>query len=1660
MKKFLLALSMICAGAACFFAASCGGQTYTYTFDTNGGQEIASIEMEGGAEYTLPVPQREGYSFEGWYLTEDFSGEPVTSYSAQGDVTFYARWEQLGVITLDLDGGTLDAGTTLYLAEGENLYNFMQSYTPQRQGLEFGAWFNGSQELAPGDVMGQAVTLTARYTVEYTIEVHAQTVSLDGYDTTEVTERGYVDDTVSVADRPLEGFTRVDNGDQVLSLTLSEDASRNEFIIYYDRKDIQVTFDPNYDGYEGAPLVENGVYGGNFTLPGNSDFPREGYFLAGWSSTSDGNVEYSLNEIYSLAYNGDDSLAVPDDFNPSADITLYAVWVRGYVDMFGGSDYIYLTDEGDEEIYLCRGGRYFIGTYDGQTGQFVFGDSSWDLNDYIYGMLNDNGTFVYSNFDRSEYSAVLFTAGEGVNENVTIDLDDYNGITYTQTSEGEGSSSSTGTYSIDENGLYIITYTEGQLAGQTMVIQLGTVTDTDGSTRAAFRVRNEDEYALGTLARGTVYNGVLTYLINNYYSLTLDGFGSAAFYTADDEYVYYDYVMSDDGTQFDLYYEGQSSGTAKIMQINGVAAYMIYDSDYDHTYTAENGATLTLDGTYSATYTYDGVTDSGMFSVAGQSVFGGTIIIFNGDSGNMTFIITENETGSGEEVSYEYTFAERADGYAEYYYSDEEQPRYDAPLIVLNETREGEAVIYGYNDETEQYVWVTRGAYTYDEVSEQYTYDVDSVNAEADVSTDVMNIALVESVVFKVGTVTVSNILGTTAYDVNYWMSAVIDSQFNEYFTNYVSEDNDRLTLVAGFAILTVDGESYSGTYALSQDNSNLIRITVSGTEQYYYVEIDETDNTFVLLDSLPYSAYELLADGTASESVYIEFDGKGGAVYHAADGTVYSGTYKSTGTAGDFTVYTFAQSGGDLTFTYILPATSSEVYFAVYNAQLVGEYESEEYGTLQLNGYYFNSVYTDAEGNVYEGVCALAEENVLVIYSDDRTIYIDFEGSLENFTVRGAEYGVYAVMDNQAFNGLYVEFDGYGGADVFTYAEDAEDSRNYIDEQAVYAIDGEEVVISYTDGSEAVALYGIRGSYTLSSGAINVYIIGHEEIVRTFINDDDWSVYVFDAYGNATMYSQSGVEETGTYALVTDDLLYYVNDEATDASLFTYNAQTGIMSPIALTTRAYYSQNLDTMYFTRYGFVLINGESRYYYNIEDGSVVIYRQDAPDDQAVPNEYGFYEQDFGSFEETVNYDGIVYVEGDGYTINFSREEQTAENYPVPVNDGETVASYPIETLRFLPTGTQAEYVIDGTVRINGKDYNCSVVRESDGNGGYEMYIAIFTQSTAYFRMDIDVNYSGADNATYEVTGMSYVNTAYSYNYLSIYALYYTYFGSWAANSLTNTYGLISMVSEYDVAGEVVSTTLDATFGVDSGMYDVTGEIISLEDVAFEYDEENYIYSASFTGNDGYEYTMYFTMAQVTSSLYGYQMIATVRTQEITDEQSGITVQTGVVISSDVYEVGELYPGSVGLVSGGENIAVDSVAVIDGELYFIVRTTEEGVTSTTYYNIDLTEAEGGVEYVVPVYESVSVSSESVTTYYTADGQSYIDVDAQNNVLVVTISDGETADGYVVTESSYDAVSRTYTVTASTGDVYTVTLGENDVITITLVEEPASEGEDEVA
>jgi len=69
---------------------------YTVTYNTNDGimPEIYSSNYTVEAGFTLPVPSRALYNFDGWYTKEDFSGEKVTEITIgeYGNKTFYAKW--------------------------------------------------------------------------------------------------------------------------------------------------------------------------------------------------------------------------------------------------------------------------------------------------------------------------------------------------------------------------------------------------------------------------------------------------------------------------------------------------------------------------------------------------------------------------------------------------------------------------------------------------------------------------------------------------------------------------------------------------------------------------------------------------------------------------------------------------------------------------------------------------------------------------------------------------------------------------------------------------------------------------------------------------------------------------------------------------------------------------------------------------------------------------------------------------------------------------------------------------------------------------------------------------------------------------------------------------------------------------------------------------------------------------------------------------------------------------------------------------------------------------------------------------------------------------------------------------------------------------------
>ena len=74
------------------------GTTYTVTLNTNGGAIVSGnlTEYTAGTEVTLPTNiVNPGKTFLGWYETEDFSSDAVTTISADstGDKTFYAKWK-------------------------------------------------------------------------------------------------------------------------------------------------------------------------------------------------------------------------------------------------------------------------------------------------------------------------------------------------------------------------------------------------------------------------------------------------------------------------------------------------------------------------------------------------------------------------------------------------------------------------------------------------------------------------------------------------------------------------------------------------------------------------------------------------------------------------------------------------------------------------------------------------------------------------------------------------------------------------------------------------------------------------------------------------------------------------------------------------------------------------------------------------------------------------------------------------------------------------------------------------------------------------------------------------------------------------------------------------------------------------------------------------------------------------------------------------------------------------------------------------------------------------------------------------------------------------------------------------------------------------------
>ena len=98
-----------------------------------------TFTVESGA-VALPSPHKAGDTFEGWYLTPDYTGDPVSSVSCDGaDLALYAKWEQtVYSVRYELCGGLMreENPQTVTSQKEETLA------APMREGYLFLGWYD------------------------------------------------------------------------------------------------------------------------------------------------------------------------------------------------------------------------------------------------------------------------------------------------------------------------------------------------------------------------------------------------------------------------------------------------------------------------------------------------------------------------------------------------------------------------------------------------------------------------------------------------------------------------------------------------------------------------------------------------------------------------------------------------------------------------------------------------------------------------------------------------------------------------------------------------------------------------------------------------------------------------------------------------------------------------------------------------------------------------------------------------------------------------------------------------------------------------------------------------------------------------------------------------------------------------------------------------------------------------------------------------------------------------------------------------------------------------------------------------------------------------------------------------------------------------------
>jgi len=1639
-KALLIVLIMIMCVAS-MFLVSCG-KKYTVTLN---GSDLDPVQVAENETYNLPTPTKTGYEFVGWYQTEDFSGDALTTITVTADTTVFAKWEKVYAINLMLDGGQLSS-STIYVKDGANIYNAVKDLVPTKENAQFDAWMMTSTT-ALNDVQtikGADVTLTARYKYKYTVLAYEE--KLDGtYEEIEGSVGyAYKDAVVTPTLTAREGFELAQHADAVTQVIIREDASRNVCKLYFNRKNITITFAMEYPNGNIEEEVVEVKYGETVTAP--VQYTATGYHLYAWQNTT----ATKTLKTNSIAYYVNGTQPTPDSYVPTQDETFYPVWVEGYRDLFGSNDYFFVF-EGDTEVcYLVRGTMYFEGSYFADDKEFQVELSGTMLEGAVDTTYN---CFYY--FDGKRIGTYYDFTNMQFNQLIQMSFDKGNGVTYKVFAQlGGAAQESKGTYEKDGDE-YVVKFTSGQLAGQTKYLKLSSVEVTiDGNKADAkvFMFRDETQVTFGRLKRlaMSAENGLQ---VNDGYYLTFDGYGNAVYEVEVGENqgkaIYRAIAQGNNEYVLAQEREGQLLYAATIKYfrevINGVSTkgFMVRNDNFsENIFVGQNGQELTFDGYYNASYTENGRTTNGTYYLLSTHVL--TVAEFRVGNTVRRFSLSLANV-MGEEV---YSSVELLDSYREYLFAHKDTVYY-APLVAVDSNGSGTASVYGYRSNG-QFVKVSDGTYVYDKATGKYTYtqtrayeytaavydSKDNLLSHGVVENPV-KYSLIKSFVFSIDT-------QTYTYQINYWYSytdkndETVDLTKTYETTVIVDEQGTQVTytLVAvnetAFILSSIGG--YNGQGVLYYNYSETIGEGVyviyftfdDGEKGLMAIKLND-DGSFFIYNTTPYVYAELMGDGSISTTSFIKFDGVETYTYEITgeDGTkvVYVGKIEKTSdtapiSGAPINVFTGeTEDGQKITITFISLSAGKNSYFARYDQTTSGVYyNAKGEGSITLDGCSFKAQYTaNANAETVECNYTITEDyEVCIIFSNNTGIYARLNLDTKEYTLRGSEYGDYLLIDNGSYLKKILRIDGYGKVEVAI--EGREDAIF-----GTYTMSNGRCIVTYTDGGTTYTYEGKLSSYSTGGTRYNALLVYRQEYVMNLIDDNTGISIAVDSYGAVVRYLTDGKAETGNCTILSDTLFYYQSDDASYACIYTYDATTRKASASNYTAFTYYSAELAAINFDKGGIVNFGDGITRFYNVDKATNKAYIHTYDPENAKANSYGFVTEEFGTLGYVVTIDGVEYNRTTGYKINFMRDSATADKYPITISGNK----YALETLSFRP-GRGETYIVDAVVRIGGTDFNVNVGRQYNAETEkYELYC-----SYGLLQFVIEVTFNGEEDAKYCIVDMKENAVLYSSSY------YYNKYviEEYRKNGThEDEVGYIEINGRYDDKGDVITSNISTHFLAGSTVLDANGNVINVQNVQYVRSGTAYVFE--YQAADGYTYRFDISVGVSDYSnfylSYEYSILGVNRLQTLSDEATGYDVVIGRLVAQKLSPAESSAQSAIGSIRVAmiyeEGQLLQTSNLIGGTTSAIVvyrEVNQSGwVENTIYFNIECAEEQSALA--VKLFASCTITPETIDTIYDEYHEKFIDVRSDNSIMLFYYSDANGAGVYNASSSSYDESTNSYII-----------------------------------